>query len=352
NGFFETYTYNKLNQIIEKKDKKQVSTYYTYDYVGNVLRETTGTKSISYEYNDNSKLTKVIDANNNTTTYDYDDLGNLTKITYPDQNHMTYEYDKLGNLTKKVDPNGTIVTNTYDSQNRLTHRAIQTGTDVLGVTSENYTYDALGRLLTATDSEGNDLTFAYDSLSRLTSEINGGKQVNYTYDDNGNNTSIGDVNYTYDTLNRLESVKNGTESIANYNYDSLNLLSQTLGNGVQTNYTYDTLNRLESIGHPELVSGSSNSQLFHYSYDPNSNITSNGSDSYTYDNLNQLTKANYSAKLVNKNSNTYQYDLMGNRKYETQTRINKNGNPVNKVFAYTKNTLNQYQDRLVYTGAT
>ena len=43
---------------------------------------------------------------------------------------------------------------------------------------------------------------------------------------------------------------------------------------------------------------------------------------------------------------------MWNRKYETQTRINARWNPVNKVFAYTTNTLNQYQDRVVYTGST
>lgn len=136
-----------------------------------------------------------------------------------------------------------MVTSTYDNLNRLIKRDIQTGTGVLGVTSETYMYDALGRLISGTDNLGNTENFEYDSLNRLISEDG----VHYTYDSNGNITGINGTDYAYDISNRLTSISKGTQSIANYTYDSLSLQSQTLGNGVSTNYTYDVLQRLASL---------------------------------------------------------------------------------------------------------
>ena len=276
-----SYTYNNLSQVVSKTDKDWTITTYKYDYVWNVLEETIWTKITKYEYDINSNLVKLTDANNNITLYEYDNLNRLIKQTYPDGNLLTQEYDISWNLIKRTDPNGTVIINNYDNLNRLTSRDIGTWTWVLWATSETYTYDELWRVISWTDNLWNDLSFDYDSLNRLITETNSNELVNYNYDINSNITSINNTNYTYDINNRLQSVKNWTENIANYSYNSLTQLSQTLWNWVTTNYGYDELLRIASLWN------------YDYTYNTDWNITSDWKDYYSYDELWQITWVNY-----------------------------------------------------------
>jgi len=276
-----SYIYNNLNQVISKTDKDWIVTNYKYNYVWNLLEETTLEKTTKYEYDINWNRTKVIDANNNISTYEYDSLNRLVKQTYPDWNILTQVYDISWNLIKRTDPNWTIVTNNYDELNRLTSRNIQTATWVLWVTSETYTYDELGRLTSWIDNLWNDVSFNFDSLNRLTNETNSNELVNYTYDNNWNTLSINNTNYAYDIQNRLLSVRNWTQNIADYTYNSLTQTKQTLWNWVTTNYTYDELLRLSSLWN------------YDYTYNTTWNITSDWFDNYSYDTLWRLTWVNY-----------------------------------------------------------
>ncbi len=314
-----SYTYNNLNQVVSKTAKDLTVTTYSYDYTWNLLQETTWTQTTAYEYDINWNMVKLTDANSNITLYEYDNLNRLIKQTYNDWNILTQEYDISWNLTKRTDPNGTIVINNYDSLNRLTSRTIQTATWVLWATSETYTYDELGRLISWTDNLWNDVSFDYDSLNNLISETNSNEIVNYSYDVNWNITSITSpqpsptgegaesysVNYTYDIANRLLSVSNGTDSIANYSYTSLTKLSDTLWNWVTTNYSYDELLRLASLWN------------YDYTYNTQWNIVNDWTDSYTYDTLWRLTWVNYD-KVNQPQYNwdkieRFYYDNLGNR---------------------------------------
>ncbi len=159
--------------------------------------------------------------------------------------------------------------------------------------------------------------------------------------------------YIYDNLNRLTSVKEGNATIASYTYDSLDLTAEILGNNTTTNYTYDQGNRLNSLQSP--------AQSDTLTYDANSNITSKGIESYTYDSYNQLTDAMYGNTRFGTGiqGNTYEYDLMGNRINEQNIRIitktnKKTGTTTeiqrNKIWNYTTNDLNQYTDVLGQSG--
>lgn len=81
------------------------------------------------------------------------------------------------------------------------------------------------------------------------------------------------------------SIHEGATTVASYTYDALSLMSEILANGVTTNYGYDTGNRLNLLQSP--------AQSDTLTYDANSNITSKGSESYTYDTYNQLTEVMY-----------------------------------------------------------
>ena len=346
-GETESYTYNNLNQVVSKIDKDSGVTLYTYDYAWNMLSESHEGKTISYSYDSNSNLEKVTDALWNETLYSYNGIEQLESITYPDGNIMEYDYDVSGNMIEKRDPNGSVIVSSYDDLNRLVSKNITTGSGVLGISSENYSYDALSRLVSATDSQGHDLDFSFDSLGRLTQETASWAVVQYDYDLVWNRTQITNpngtqTNYIYDRNNRLAAISNLTQGenlagdIATYNYDSLHLLSQNLGNSVTTNYSYDALLRLSGLSD------------YSYSYNTQWNIVSNGTDTYSYDSLDRIIEATYTDKHIKKISDSYTYDFMGNRTFEDITKLTKNGVEKEKKFSYQTNDLNQYLDRTVY----
>ena len=358
NGNTTRYVYNKLGQIITVTDPSGIPTYYTYDYRGKVKTETRAGKTISKSYDTMGNLTSLTDANNNTTTYTYNTNNELTQEFLPDGNKTSYTYDTRGNIHTKTDPNGTITTYTYDNLDRITRKDYALAPGVGGVTYETYVYDALGHLTATNNSDNNQTSYTYDTLGNLMSETSGGKTSTYTYDAVGNKFGIHTPNgrnltYIYDNQNRLTSVREGTTTIASYTYDSLNLMSETLGNGVTTNYGYDSGNRLDSLQSP--------AQSNTLTYDANSNITSKGIESYTYDSYNQLIEAMYRNTRFGTGiqGNAYEYDLMGNRQNEQNIRIitktnKKTGTTTevqrNKIWNYTTNSLNQYTDILAQSG--
>ncbi len=131
-------------------------------------------------------------------------------------------------------------------------------------------------------------------------------------------------------------------------YNSLNLTSETLANGVITNYSYDGWNRINQIGNESL------------SYDQNSNISKKWPDTYVYDQSNQITQVKYTDKRYSTMEwNSYTYDLMWNRTDENNlrwiTKTNKKTGTTTeiekrKVWDYEINSLNQYSDILAISG--
>lgn len=86
---------------------------------------------------------------------------------------------------------------------------------------------------------------------------------------------------------------------------------------------------------------------YSFSYDANSNILSNGENSYAYDTLNRITSALYSTSSPKKTrSETWSYDPMGNRTESkdilSKDREKKDDKEDTDTIAYVTNTLNQY----------
>ena len=101
------------------------------------------------------------------------------------------------------------------------------------------------------------------------------------------------LNYTYDALGNLSTITDGTgAAIVTYSYDADNRLSRKdMGNGTYTTYVYDADGNVTSlINHAP--DGTINSE-FLYTYDSrglvSSMVTLQGTWTYTYDALGQLT---------------------------------------------------------------
>ena len=125
---------------------------------------------------------------------------------------------------------------------------------------EEFTWNALGQMRTAKASEAgnllNTLTFGYDGLNRLASEAQPGGTVGYSYDSDGNVTSMtypsgGSVSTPHDPLNRLQSVTLGSDLLASYDRMGFSRVeSRTTGTNSGTHVqsaTWDGYKRLAGL---------------------------------------------------------------------------------------------------------
>ena len=126
-----TYEYGKLNRLVAEGGDKTVT--YTYDDVGNLIKETNGKKSTTYTYNNlNQQITKkkssvfsikhsnkysengtaerTVNPENERKHYEISSLldGTVSEISKGISEKTAYEYDGLGNRTKETITTGLI----------------------------------------------------------------------------------------------------------------------------------------------------------------------------------------------------------------------------------------------------
>jgi len=274
-----TFTYYDDDRLHTATDPLNHQTQYAYDPAGNPQT--------------------VVDAKNHTTTYGYDDANHLTSVTAPDPITggpsgpvTSYGYDEVGNLQSRTDANTHQTTYSYDIANELKTVVAPGGR------TWTYSYDANGNRTTIVDANGNatpdpndgTTTFGYDVLDQLTSVGYSGGGASFVYDGNQNLTRMTDATgpetYGYDLLNRLTSVTRSSAFI--YSYDKVNLIQKTYPDSTSVTYTYDDDERLQTVA--------SGGQTTSYSYDLAGNLktttlpSGNGYvETRTYDNAGRLT---------------------------------------------------------------
>jgi RHS repeat-associated protein len=365
-GNTTTYEYDTLNRLtkVTQPDPDGTGpltgpiTTYQYDAVGN-LRFVTDPLShvIEYQYDVRNRLIKLIDPRQGQIQFEYDADSNVIAVTDPINNRTafshdarnrlinevnalnktrSYNYNNVNNLTSRTDRNNRTIQFEYDDLNRPT-KEIWTNTPQ-PINQINYSYDAVGNLRSIAD-QYSVLTYSYDNQNRTISIDNTGTPnlpavlLSQTYDANSNRTKI------IDTINAIQQ---GTET---HNYDALNRLIQVsqTGTGVvkkrvniaynpihqietlqryadltgtllvaTSTYSYNPLSRLTQLAHTQGATATS-INTYTYGYDAASRIvqmtSSDGTNSYNYDDTDQLTGATYSGQ----NNEAYGYDLNGNR---------------------------------------
>ena len=308
-----TYTYDADNRLLTTTDPDGYTTTNTYDGNGNILTVTDAAGNVTTNtYNDQNQLCwtytgsaaqqsicgsppsgatittydgdghvlTVTDGNGNVTTNAYSDTGQLcwtylgsssNGCSSPPAGATVYTYDANGNLLTTTKPDGQPITNTYNTANQLcwTYQGVlntpSCGSPPTSGTYAIFTHDPDGRVLTMTDPTGTS-SWTYNALGQETSYTNGaGAEVQYTYDGNGNQTSITYpaggivVSEVYNADNQMcwtevsstisgNSCSSPPSGSTVYSYDaSGNLLSEDLPNGVDNTYTYDGANNLMAI---------------------------------------------------------------------------------------------------------
>ena len=176
----------------------------------------------------------------------YDHDGRIQSVTIAGK-VRSYGFDPASRITSLTDTSGAISTPTtigYDNLDRLTSAQ----GNVPGGFDLGYDYDLIGNrtnqamTLVSTTTTGPQIrTYSYDTASnRLASLSN--PPLAYSYDAVGNTTGDGTFGYTYSGRNRLVTVKQGTSTIATYEYNAL-------GQRVAKTTTVTTLFAYDEAGH-------------------------------------------------------------------------------------------------------
>ena len=276
----ESYGYDDVNHLTSVTRGTNVFSYQ-YDNAGDVTKRTYPDSTvIDATYNDD-ELLQDLTVNTKTTSFGWDPAGRLATTTLPSGNGYveSRSYDRAGRLkevanangstilsdfTRTLDPVGNptlIATNRggtttnaayeYDPRDRLT-KACYGVTSCSGASDYfGYGYDKSSNL-TAINRVGSvpnpaSWTLSYNSADQLISKTDGTNTVNYSYDDNGNQTAAGSTSYAYNLANQLTSATvSGTTT--NYTYAGYgNRLTSNTSGGSSLRYWWDVANPMPML---------------------------------------------------------------------------------------------------------
>jgi RHS repeat-associated protein len=243
---------------------------FSYDAAGNRTSMTDGLGSVSYAYDQLSRLTSETRTftgfNPLTLNYSYNLSGELTSVTNPWGAQVGYAYDKIGEMTG-VSGSGYAGVSTYSSG--ITYRAfgaIKSLTYGNGLTLST-AYDNRLRLTTLAVSNVQAFNYAYDYFNEHTGRV--------TYAQNVNDSSL-DRSYQYDHLGQLVVSHSGAEARAH----AFSGQWGTMDGPYSLGFDYDKWgNMTHRYGWGGEVQGGGADQTSHLYY----SYTNNRRDGFTYD---------------------------------------------------------------------
>ena len=187
----------------------------------------------------------------------YDGFGRMTSSTNtmgPAALTTTYEHDAHGNRTRVTHPDGTYFTASYDGLDRQFEVKESDGTRL-----SRFSYNTRGRLARDTRKSTQFTSLFYDNVSRL-------KQIRYHSADTSG--ELNRFSFDFTPGGQINSRSTSNDAFADTaHYD------------VSRDYAVNGLNQYISAGPAA------------FTYDPNGNLTGDGSVTFTYDVENRLVEA-------------------------------------------------------------
>lgn len=322
-----TASYDRLDRVREITDAAGSATRFAYDGAGNVLTVTDARGHItryaydamnrlvartdplggseSYSYDAGGNLVSATDRRGHTTVFGYDALDRLVSARHADASITAYVWDAGNRLVEIADSVSGPITRAYDLHDALLSEATPQGT-------VRYAYDAAGRRIRTTVEGEPAVEHAYDAAGRLTQITRGGDVIEIGYDGAGRRTSLAlpygiSAEYAYDAGSQLIALTyrrgDGILGTLAYAYDAAGHRVRAAGTWARlgpaepvTSATYDDGNRPLSFG------------LLSLAHDPNGNLLSDGSSTYTWDVRNRLIAIDGPGVTAD-----FAYDALGRR---------------------------------------
>ncbi len=340
-------TYKDSGQVATLKHNTAASTEVTYTFGYDALtRPTTvkvGTQTLSTTAYHATKgtVSSVTYGNNGKAIYSYDDFNRLTGVKFDSEtsNHFTYGYDAQGQVGYVKDTvRNTVAQTEYDLAGRPLKKTQLTGT------SHSYTgelaYNAYELVSKFTESVGTARTkyttsFAYDTENKPTTLTYGTGSLTYTWDTlnritkrsvKPGSTAI-DTTYTYitgghgtnSTTPLVQTLVQGGVTLT-YTYDDNGNITSVCNGTKTTSYVYDALNQLIRVNDQTDTSAATTGTTWVYTYDLGGNILTKKSYAYTTGTVGTEVSShsytygdsNWKDKLTKYDSTTISYDVIGN----------------------------------------
>ena len=325
-----TYTDDLLTEI------ETGSTTYSFSY-GDFARRSSiqiGSRTLAtYTYeNTTGRLTQLDYGNGDVIKYTYDKQGNVTKQTYEDGDTVTYEYDNDGQLASVTDSDSGIIARYYYD---FTDRLVKYTEEAAGYTfSLAHTYDSSNRLTFSTEicnGHARTISYSYDADNRVTRSQKGWTKRTNAYDTynrvNQQITSYYDNviltdSYAYRTVNgnpttQLAShtaIADNYTATYSYTYDANGNITSVSDGTYTTNYVYDTANQLVR------ENNQATNKTWTWEYDDAGNILNRKEYAYTAGTLGTATDTvtytyghgNWGDLLTAYDGKTITYDALGN----------------------------------------
>ena len=324
-GHITTNSYDDMGRFVNTIFANGGEISYTYEkglLKDTIRTDTSGnTQTISMSYDGFGNSTGLLLNGILLASYQYaPNNGNLLKQTYGNDDFVSFKYDHLGRVMKAIYSSGRILTYTYTGDGQV-YSITDNGTTANVSTDDTtyyYTYDTLGRTINFQMCHGIQVLlqahFEYDDCNRVKSQSwqmgTESYKETFQYDEkDGSLKSIttagggNSIQLTYDPLKRLSEWGNGVFN-RTYLYRDSNATKTT--------------SQVKELRYSKL-SGNLSTLAFQYTYDALGRIITSGNtrncsdDTYSYDELGQLTAANIDCMgdLV---TYKYIYDSVGNLK--------------------------------------
>ncbi|UWE05062.1 DNRLRE domain-containing protein [Laceyella sacchari] len=254
------YLFDQSGRLIQIKDANNNVTVISYKNGYPSTITDASNRVVRFTYNSNNLVVKVTDPANRMIEYGYDANNNLTSVVKKDEAGITltsksYGYDTGHNLVDVTDGNGNKKTITYVNDQVTEISQPLTVDGQVQTTNTKFGYDPANKLTTVTDAKGvktlfqhNDYgniiqitqdptglnykrTFTYNAENQLISKkdananaINSNATYSYTYDKNGNLTTVTNpLNETtttkHDENNNLVNEVDSKGNITTHEYD-------------------------------------------------------------------------------------------------------------------------------------